>query len=570
MPFEVYAQAPLRLTPWCSFELDHRARTLVRELAVLYETPTTSIAALIERIQQRQANIHTETAVQYLAKPATPRAQMPSYTMKLPMAIYMLDYYLPMLSPNDGYNETGLTMQSAGPVREEWQPIHMSHLSRVRVPTLESFRRTGRLSFRHPSLAQTDVRQLLESEAHHHKVCPIGTGRLIALVGVSSTENATTGMLSVMFGLVLGITPRTSKNKNELPTARIHRQCNPKTLEVAFLTEPATEFFAVAQLQVLQERYLACGQGLSHAVPTTAANTTFLLRDMWMFGITKSTSELTAVAQTPECRYHLGLGINNVQVAVNGMDGDKKSHLLSLCGQLLKLVLTPCHIETEASQWIRTTAVSYAAEMDGHVLGTLCAVTMALLTNRLDLCIQGLFGAGKSKSMAILILALLELDVDHRLRILFLCKENSGTRSFADLLQWLDPPVAVLRRLGRLVGDQERNKASYSYTRFDINPRERRQMLAQCQLVMATGGTVSQDLTMQWSTIGSFMQDVSLMIIDEGQQYGTDREIATISLLRTQPSSYGLVTHSKPQEVSPVQRPTLSDPDSYYLPNSTA
>ena len=96
-----------------------------------------------------------------------------------------------------------------------------------------------------------------------------------------------------------------------------------------------------------------------------------------MFGITKSTSELTAVAQTPECRYHLGLGINNVQVAVNGMDGDKRSHLLSLCGQLLKQVLTPCHIAIEASQWIRTTALSYAAEMDGHVLGTLCAVTMA-------------------------------------------------------------------------------------------------------------------------------------------------------------------------------------------------
>ena len=43
---------------------------------------------------------------------------------------------------------------------------------------------------------------------------------------------------------------------------------------------------------------------------------------------------------------------------------------------------------------------------------------MALLTNRLDLCIQGLFGAGKSKSMAILILALLELDVNKKLRIL--------------------------------------------------------------------------------------------------------------------------------------------------------
>ena len=60
-------------------------------------------------------------------------------------------------------------------------------------------------------------------------------------------------------------------------------------------------------------------------------------------------------------------------------------------------------------------------------------------------------------------------------------------------------------------------------------------MLGKCQLVMATGGTVSQDLTMQWSTMGGFMQDLSLMVIDEGQQYGTDREIATISLLRTQP-----------------------------------
>ena len=94
-------------------------------------------------------------------------------------------------------------------------------------------------------------------------------------------------------------------------------------------------------------------------------------------------------------------------------------------------------MEGELHQWTRTTALSFAAELDGHVLGTLCAVTMALLTNRLDLCIQGLFGAGKSKSMAILILALIEIDTTDSLKILFICKENSGTRSFADLLLWL-------------------------------------------------------------------------------------------------------------------------------------
>ena len=165
---------------------------------------------------------------------------------------------------------------------------------------------------------------------------------------------------------------------------------------------------------------------------------------MWMFGITKSTSELAAVARTPLCRYQLGLGIYNVQAAVNGMEGWKRSYLfsvrrqrlssvtapllqakgtgllrsglLSLCGQLLRRVLIPYHIKSDPGKdWIRETALSYAADLDGHVLGTLCAVTMAILTNRLDLCIQGLFGAGKSKSMAILILALLELDVDRKL-----------------------------------------------------------------------------------------------------------------------------------------------------------
>ena len=271
-------------------------------------------------------------------------------------------------------------------------------------------------------------------------------------------------------------------------------------------------------------------QGQKSPVPGT-----FFLHTMWMFGCTKPTREVTAVAQTPPCRYHLGLGIYNVQTAVEGMEGNKKSHFLHLCGQLLRLVLIPCHVEGELHPWTRSTALSFAAELDGHVLGTLCAVTMALLTNRLDLCIQGLFGAGKSKSMAILILALIEIDATDSLKILFICKENSGTRSFADLLLWLDPPSGVFGRIGRLVGDQERNKSSYSHTKFDIHPRERRQMLNKCQLILATGGTVAQDLTMQWSTMGGFMQELSLLVIDEGQQYGTDREIAVISLLRQQP-----------------------------------
>jgi len=139
LPFEVYAHAPLRLISWCSFELNQVARRLLRDLAVLCEEPTTTTKDLVDKIALRNTQVQNEQdATQYLATLATvhiaSRAQMPTYTtmvqhflgtLQLPMAIYMLDYYLPMLSPNEGYNETGLTMQSAGPVREPWQPVEL-------------------------------------------------------------------------------------------------------------------------------------------------------------------------------------------------------------------------------------------------------------------------------------------------------------------------------------------------------------------------------------------------------------------------------------------------------------
>ena len=252
-------------------------------------------------------------------------------------------------------------MQSAGPVREEWQQIDLSYL--YKGSEFGHWKVSGgqdAFAFRHPSLAQMEVRQLLASEAHHHKVSPIGTGRLIAMVGVTTEGDPLTRTLQVLFGLVLSITPRTTKNKNELPAARIHRQCNPKAIEVAFLTSAAAQFFAEDQFQVLQDRYIDLCFGIDILDATIHNGTaplpaTFCLKDIWMFGITKSTSELTAVAKTPLCRYPLGLGIYNVQAPVNGMDGGKRSYLLSLCGQLLRQVLIPCHL----SRYVLLTRLPY-------------------------------------------------------------------------------------------------------------------------------------------------------------------------------------------------------------------
>jgi len=77
------------------------------------EAPETTTQALVSHIAIRNSQVRTEQdATQYLASLATvsvaPRAKLLNYTtmvqhflgtLQLPMAVYILDYYLPMLSP---------------------------------------------------------------------------------------------------------------------------------------------------------------------------------------------------------------------------------------------------------------------------------------------------------------------------------------------------------------------------------------------------------------------------------------------------------------------------------------
>ena len=119
-----------------------------------------------------------------------------------------------MLSPNEGYNETGLTMQSAGPIRQPSQPITLEFL--FRGSEFGHWKVKGgqdAFAFRHPSLGKTEVFSLLASDAHHHKVSPIGTGRLIAMVGTADALAYDGDDLQILFGLVLAITPRAAKKR---------------------------------------------------------------------------------------------------------------------------------------------------------------------------------------------------------------------------------------------------------------------------------------------------------------------------------------------------------------------
>ena len=186
--------------------------------------------------------------------------------------------------------------------------------------------------------------------------------------------------------------------------------------------------------------------------------------DVFALGLTKPVKELLAVAHTPSSRRPRGLGIHCMPDTATAMIPARKAVLQSLLTTLLRRFLTPGHqkMNIPHDDWFRAIVLPIVAESDGHVLATVCAMAFSIATGKLDLSIQGLFGAGKSRAAAILIAGLLALDPERRLRYQLICKENTGTKSFSEVLIYLQLPAEVFKRVGRLISDGEANKPGQS------------------------------------------------------------------------------------------------------------
>ena len=57
-------------------------------------------------------------------------------------------------------------------------------------------------------------------------------------------------------------------------------------------------------------------------------------------------------------------------------------------------------------EYMRDSLLSLAGHGDGHIVTVAVALLLAILTGRSDLCIAGVFGAGKTRSLTVLLIAL--------------------------------------------------------------------------------------------------------------------------------------------------------------------
>ena len=121
------------------------------------------------------------------------------------------------------------------------------------------------------------------------------------------------------------------------------------------------------------------------------------------------------------------------------------------------------------------------------------------------------------------------LDTEGECHFQVICKENTGTRSFIEMVEYLQFPTELYQCIGRIVSDREAQNAASTY--FDIRHSAKSDRLPKCRLLVMTGGSFANDRCSTFPALDTFLSKLMLTIFDEAQQFGGDREVTTVAML---------------------------------------
>ena len=205
---------------------------------------------------------------------------------------------------------------------------------------------------------------------------------------------------------------------------------------------------------------------------------------------------------------HLPLGPNS------------RPRLFSAAAKLLKFALCSysTRVNNQAEAAFLQALYPLLCNPDEHVMATLSALVLALVEGRTALPLSRVFGAGKTRSAAILVLGLLVFEPD--LRIMILTKENVAAQAFAEHIISFNLPEGATQRMGRLVGYVELQKGKTD---------NRHEVLWGKKLLIGCGGGYQQECTQAFSPVAAWIREVDLTLIDEGQQYGSIEETSAVA-----------------------------------------
>ena len=215
---------------------------------------------------------------------------------------------------------------------------------------------------------------------------------------------------------------------------------------------------------------------------------------------------------------------------VRRMANERKTKLTDALVRILRRFLTPATVTLPGLHdlYLRDNLLALAGHGDGHILTVTVPLLLAILTGRSDLCIAGVFGAGKTRSLAALLIAL-SCELDDFSAVVY-TKENAAAKALADQISDLSPPT--LTQFGRLLGRIEKGKGEAYATKIDVRCNDRNRIISSKRILIATGGSATAEMSMRYSTFSQWLSRVWLAFMDESQQYGNNHEIAALAAIQ--------------------------------------
>ena len=199
-----------------------------------------------------------------------------------------------------------------------------------------------------------------------------------------------------------------------------------------------------------------------------------------------------------------------------------------------------------------------AATDSGHFVAVLSGVYLSLLTGRKALHIQGVFGAGKTRSVTLL---MVWIAFSTEAKIIFLSKENPAGRAVEDLMEYFGSLIPSLKhKLSRILSAQESERYKH----------EKRPLVVDTKGSVPQTGEVGQALVattgLVWSSKGNFRsralqqaQEAEIIVVEEAQQ--TQDVKTALSLSHADARSLLLLVGDEQQAPGGIE----DDPDLKHL-----
>ena len=223
---------------------------------------------------------------------------------------------------------------------------------------------------------------------------------------------------------------------------RAYRRIAPKSPELVVVSRPVAFAFC-GRLLVQQPAGVEYFDPARDWPQPIVFHATFsiLLEELAFLGDTRSRCEPLVFAQANPARLPLTMGILQPNIPVRMTTSERRTKLTDALVRVLRRFLTPIGVTLPGAHdgYMRDSLLALAGHGDGHVLTVAVALLLAILTGRSDLCIAGVFGAGKTRSLAVLLIAL-SCELDDFYAIVY-TKENVAAKALADQISDLSPPT---------------------------------------------------------------------------------------------------------------------------------